>query len=89
MNKIKIATENLKLFLPEIDQADFALDYFVRNIDHLNSTNPVLPNNFFTEEFWKKRLNLNLTEFNNDQAVRLFIEHKKNKNQFIGVINFT
>lgn len=89
MTKIKFETENLKLFLPEIDQADLALDYFNRNKDHLTPTNPVLPQDFFTNSFWIKRLDQNLSEYNKDQSVRLFIEHNQNKNQFIGVVNFT
>jgi ribosomal-protein-alanine N-acetyltransferase len=89
MIEININTENLKLFLPKMDQADLALDYFIRNRDYLTPTNPVLPPDFFTKLFWEKRLGQNISEYHNDQSARLFIEHKQIKNKFIGIVNFT
>lgn len=89
MRIVQVQSDNLNLFLPEVNEASKALDYFTLNQAHLAPTDPVLPQDFLTHEYWKKRLTLNIDEFNKDQSVRFFIELKNNPTSFIGVANLT
>jgi len=89
MRKIQIQSERLNIFLPEINEALKAQNYFVTNQLHLRPTDPVLPKGFLTLPFWEKRLSSNIEEFERDQSVRFFIELKNSPKDFVGVANLT
>jgi [ribosomal protein S5]-alanine N-acetyltransferase len=89
MSKLELRTQRLHLFLPPPEEAQAALNYFYSNRDHLRPTDPVLPADFFTLEFWKKRLTQSLEEFERDQSVRFFFSSLEDRPTLIGSMNFT
>ena len=89
MRKLELETRRLRVFLPSLDEANSALAYFSSNKSHLKATDPVLPLKFYILDYWEKRLNQSLDEFDRDESVRLFIETIESPNTFIGSINFT
>ena len=62
--------------MPQPDEAEAPLKYFTKNKDHLADSGPSYAEGYFTETFWKNNLTANITQFQLDQHVRLFIYEK-------------
>jgi ribosomal-protein-alanine N-acetyltransferase len=89
MNNIELSGAKIRVVLPDPSEAAIAAQYFRENRQHLSPTNPALPKDFYTDEFWAKKLTDAVSEFENDRSVRLFIKDLHQTTQFIGSINFT
>lgn len=77
-NKALPVIESKRLVLRLLCQSDldFVIEYYRANKEHLGPSGPSFPDNFLTEEFWKKQINKNLDEFASDQSVRMFLFEK-------------
>jgi ribosomal-protein-alanine N-acetyltransferase len=89
MNHLELLAPRVKLVIPDSASAARARDYFLRNHDHLTPTTSTRPPSFYELEFWEQRLADGVEQFQEDQAVRLFMQEPQDDSQFIGVINFT
>ncbi len=89
MRKLEIESERVRLVLPASDEAEAVLLYFQANREHLRSTNPAVPENYFTLEFWQEQLEQSIEDFENDQSVRFFLELKDFPGRFSGTANFS
>lgn len=88
MRKLKLRTPRLRLVLPDPSEAAATLDYYVRNRAHLRATEPRLPEEYFTVNFRRARLEENIAAFAGGYGLRLFLELEENPGRFVGVVNF-
>ncbi len=63
--------------------------YLEANRLHLEEHGPVWTADYLTPANWRKQLTINLSEFSDDQAVKLFMFQKNAPDTIIGTINFT
>lgn len=56
-----------------IDDLGAVIDYHRRNREHLEPFSPTPPDSFFTEEFWRARIEGSLDEFHVGMACRFFL----------------
>lgn len=89
MNPLELRTRHLSLFVPAPDKAAAILEYYQRNKEHLRPTDPVLPKDFYTLEFWQRRLKQSAEEFERDQSVRIFFERLEEPGRVIGHLAFS
>ncbi len=79
--------------MPSPDEAPAVLDYFSRNRSHLERWEPKRPDDFYTESFWRRRLDLNREHYEAGQSMRLFLARKEaplgTPDRLIGTINFS
>jgi hypothetical protein len=83
-----IVNERIQLSLLDRSYSSLAKDYFLKNKIHLSSTMPDFSSNLFEEPYWKNCLKQNVTEYKNDNSLRLFLS-LNNENKVIGIVNFT
>ncbi len=83
-----LKTKRLTLRMPSVTEAQAAVDFVVANKDHLASTSPIPPVQYFSLEHWQKQLATNFEEFQNDQSFRLSIFENEAPSVIIGSINF-
>lgn len=85
-----IETERLRLTLPVADAAPQMLRYFEENREHLAPWWPPLPADFYTESYWRERLEKARADFKRDQAMHLVIfEREQPTGRVVGVCNFS
>lgn len=84
-----LVTDRLVLRLAEEKDVPEILNYFEFNRTHLTSTSPTLSVDFYTSEFWTKRLATSNQEFQDDVAVRLFLFDRRDEAVVIGTANLT
>lgn len=89
MNIPKLYSERTFLKIPSVERASAVVDFYQRNRDHFHPTNPPLPSNFYTKEFWEKRLEGALEEFRAHQSARFFVSPIDDESKIIGSVNFT
>jgi ribosomal-protein-alanine N-acetyltransferase len=82
----ELKTQRLLLRLAKTDDIGSILSFYQKNEDHLASTSPLLASDFYTDLYWQKRIKDDLTEFEQDRSVRLFLFAD---NAVIGFINFS
>lgn len=70
---VSISTPRLLLTLPDPDAAATVLDYYAFNREHFTSWSPPLPGDFYTEGFWRDRLERNRREHEEGASLRLFV----------------
>jgi ribosomal-protein-alanine N-acetyltransferase len=68
-----IETERLVLTIPEASAASRYLAFAIENDAHLARWEPPHPEGFFTEGFWRKRIERNREEYLRDMSLRLAI----------------
>lgn len=86
---LTLETERLQLRLPIEEDAPRLLEYRLCNREAHAATNPLLPRNFYTIEFWQEQQRITLEEFEKDTAVRFLLLRKEAPEAMIGHINFT
>lgn len=85
-----IETERLVLTLPAIELAPRMLNYFEENREHLSAWTPPLPVNYYTEDYWRERLQKARAEFEQDKSMQLAIfERERPQGRVLGVCNFS
>lgn len=85
----RIETERLILRLPELDDVNEIIKYFIENKAHFAPFDPSKPEAFYTKEFWQDQVPRHVDGFLQDKEVRLFLFDKKNNKEVIGSLAFT
>lgn len=88
MSRAVIQTDRCHLRLATQKDAQVIIDFHLKNNDHFSPWDPVKPANFFSKEFWLKRISDAEHEFEHDRSLRLIMLSKKN-DEMMGMINFT
>ena len=70
---VSISTARLVLTLPDPSSAPAVLDYYAFNREHFARWSPPLPDNFYSEAFWRDRLARNREEHQAGTSLRLFV----------------
>ncbi len=89
MNPPVILTEHLQLRLPEIDDIPEILRYFRENEAHLAPYDPKKPDDFYTNEFWQKRVQLHRDACESASALRLYLFHRGGASEVIGSLELS
>ncbi|HEX7999821.1 MAG TPA: GNAT family N-acetyltransferase [Pyrinomonadaceae bacterium] len=85
-----IETERLLLTLPPPDAAPQMLRYFEDNREHLAPWSPHTPVDFYTEDYWRKRLEVARESFEQDRSLQLVISGREQPSgRVVGVCNFS
>lgn len=85
-----IETKRLLLTLPSIEAAPLLLRYFEENREHLSRWSPPTPDGFYTEGYWRERLERARAEFVQDKSMQLvFFEREQPTGRVVGVCNFS
>lgn len=84
-----LLTDRLTLRVPKVADAAAIVDYYARNRAHLEATDPVRPDDFYTVEFWASRAGRCVDEFEGDQSVRLILLPHEARERVVGVVNLT
>jgi [ribosomal protein S5]-alanine N-acetyltransferase len=87
---VEITTDRLLLTMLPGESAARQLAYFVENRDHLLHWSPPNPPGYYTEDFWRWRLEENRDEYAEDISCRLqMVERAVKDGPVIGQISFT
>ena len=85
-----IKTERLLLTLPSVEAAPLLLLYFEENREHLAEWSPPVPDGYYTEDYWRERLERARAEFEQDKSMQLVIfEREQPMTRVVGVCNFS
>ncbi len=84
----RLTTARTVLSIPEPSAAPRVLDYFVRNRPRLEPVSPPWAEDFFTEEYWRRRLTVARDEFLADASLRLYVS-RPGDDTIVGAISFT
>ncbi len=82
--------ETDRLYLREIDEsyAETVLQYYDRNREFLKAWEEYRPDDFFTLDYQKKKLQKDRKEFEEGKIIRLWIFKKGDDTKIIGCISF-
>ncbi|MCV3215748.1 GNAT family N-acetyltransferase [Plectonema radiosum NIES-515] len=83
-----ITSDRLLLRLATKDDIPQIINYFTKNKAYLTPFYPQWNDKFFTEEYWQIQVEIDLQEFLNYLALRLFIFIQSEPTTIIGNINF-
>jgi len=87
---LEIITPRLRLWLPDPSRAACVLRYFDRNRRHLEVWEPARPLDFYTADFWEKRLAENREDAEEGRCLRYFLELRSDPaTPIVGAVNFT
>jgi ribosomal-protein-alanine N-acetyltransferase len=85
-----IETERLVLTIPEASAAPRYLAFAIENDAHLARWEPPHPDGFFTDAFWRKRIERNRDEYARDQSMRLAILRRDDRDgPILGHCNYS
>jgi ribosomal-protein-alanine N-acetyltransferase len=85
-----IKTERLLLTLPSVEAAPLLLRYFEENREHLAVWSPPVPDGYYTEGYWRERLEQARRDFEQDKSMQLVIfEREQPPKRVVGVCNFS
>lgn len=82
-----IETKRCILRLPELTEAEMMCKFAVQNKQHLSLVEPLQPDNYYTEKYWKEKIEHIQQDFLADASCCLNLYSKEEK-QLIGIINF-
>lgn len=80
--------ERVMLRLMENHDVKPLLDYYRRNRDFHQPTDPIRPPAYFTEAFWKKMVKVIRQEYEKDLSVRLLLFRRDDPGRVVGIVNF-
>jgi len=83
----KIITKRLILKLPEPDCAQLMCDFVVENKEHLSAWEPLQKEDYYTKNFWQKKIAEIRHNFLSDKSC-CFNIYAKESGQLIGVVNY-
>lgn len=83
----KLNTGRCILRLPEPGEAAAVVKYMAKNKDHLANAGPAWPEDYLTEAYWTRQLQVNLEDFEKETSVRFFIFERSNPDTVIGSAN--
>ncbi|MDZ4836088.1 MAG: GNAT family N-acetyltransferase [Candidatus Melainabacteria bacterium] len=85
----EIKTERLVLRMCRPEEALQVVAYLEANRFHLEEHGPTWVENYLNVANWQKQLLFNLSEFQADETLKLFLFQKHEPDTIIGTINFT
>ncbi|MGE3800523.1 MAG: ribosomal protein S5-alanine N-acetyltransferase [Candidatus Kapaibacterium sp.] len=85
----ELQTERLLLRLPTIEDVPSLLDYHKRNRLHLKPFSPVFPEDFFTAEYWRVKVEGSIDEFHLGLSCRFFLFPLDNPEHVVGHCSFS
>jgi ribosomal-protein-alanine N-acetyltransferase len=75
---------------PHTEEAARLLAFYEENREHLARWSPPVPDDYYTESYWRERLAQARTEFERGQSMKLVLsERARTGGPFMGVCNFT
>ncbi|MBI4508021.1 MAG: GNAT family N-acetyltransferase [Deltaproteobacteria bacterium] len=88
--RVNIETKRLALVLPSPSMAPRAVAFFAQNRAHLEPWEPPRPSGYYTESWWRERLERGLREFEADLSLRLMLFWRgQPESPVLGTVNFT
>lgn len=84
-----LTTERLIMRLGRESDATSIITYFHDNHTHLAESMPALSNDFYTPEYWDRRLSLSWSEWQQDQSLRLFLFDRRTPDVVMGTVSLT
>ncbi|MBI4865389.1 MAG: GNAT family N-acetyltransferase [Candidatus Wallbacteria bacterium] len=84
-----LETERLVVRLGAESEAARILRYFDENRDHLAPTDPIRPDGFFTESYWRSQLARNTEDFLAGRSMRTFLFPRSEPHRVIGTANLS
>jgi ribosomal-protein-alanine N-acetyltransferase len=85
-----IETERLLLTLPPPEDAARVIRYYEENREHLDPWSPDAPPDFYTEEYWRERLQKARADFQQGQSMMFFIfKRDEPHGRVVGICNFS
>jgi ribosomal-protein-alanine N-acetyltransferase len=87
--ELTLESERLLLSLPDAGLASAALDFHLRNADHLAPWSPPKPAGFDTIAFWNEYVEKSQIAFLQGSVVRLWLSEKAKPEQIIGSVGFS
>jgi ribosomal-protein-alanine N-acetyltransferase len=87
----RIETERLLVTIPEAEAAPRMLAYIEENREHFAPWAPPVPEDFYTEKFWREYLHTSRRQFEQDLSMRLvfFLRDDAGGGAVVGDCNFT
>ncbi|MDF2587023.1 MAG: alanine acetyltransferase [Anaerocolumna sp.] len=82
-------TNRLILKILDNSYAPRVLDYYERNKDFLEEWEAIKKDDFYTETYQKKQLDIDMESYTNHSLVRLWIFRKDDDKRIIGTIGFS
>ncbi len=82
-------TARLALRMLEEREAHEAARFYRVNEEHLLPSSPRIPPDFYTEDFWRKRIRSSNEEFQADQSVRFFLFEPARPETILGSLGLT
>jgi len=86
---VRLETRRLVVRHGRIGDAPSVTRYVRENRDFLAPWEPVRPEAWFTEEYWRARLAQDVREYFQDRSLRLFLFPRRSPGEVAGVANFT
>jgi [ribosomal protein S5]-alanine N-acetyltransferase len=84
----RFESSDFVLKMADESEALYALYYYQRNQDYLRPTDPPRAPDFYSHEYWKKKVQLSLAEFYAGTSLQLFLFSRDQK-AIIGSVNFS
>lgn len=88
MDSLTLKGDRVSLGLSHLDEAARLLNFHEVNKHHFDPWDPLKPDDFYSIEYWKKRIFQDHLEYQRGQSVRL-VMRLKDEDSIIGMINFT
>lgn len=82
-------TERLVLKVIDKSYAELVIDYYLNNKCFLEQWEPVKKKEFYTKQYQEEQLDKELSNIENNNALRLWIFKKENENRIIGTVGFS
>ena len=86
---LTLESERLLLSLPDAGLATAALDFHIRNAEHLAPWSPPKPAGFNTIAFWNEYVEKSQIAFLQGSVVRLWLREKTQPERIIGSVGFS
>ena len=83
-----ISTKRCILRLPELQESQLMCDFIARNKAYIQQWEPLQPDNYYTNDYWKEKITQLREDFLNDKSCCLNIYLQETK-QLIGIVNYS
>ena len=88
-NYFELTTERVRLVMPQPEQAQAILQFYIKNKEHFAPTDPKIPESFYTLGYWQNKLTKNIENYEDDKEVRFFLEPIDDAKKCIGNLGFS
>lgn len=82
-------TERLVLKVIDKSYAELVIDYYLNNKCFLEQWEPMKKKEFYTKQYQEEQLDKELSNIENNNALRLWIFKKEDENRIIGTVGFS